>query len=239
MTQTTDHPGTKAEARHSTQSDPLVQALVHLCRVQGVSTSVAQLTDGLPRPDKAMMTADLAPLALRRANMSCRITRESLDTLPEHSFPVLLFLKDQRCVILESLSATEAQILLPEAGGGRANWSRDDLNALHDGRSLISKPLDIVSKRLDEKKSDRHHWILGPVLKNWWIYRDVMLASFAANLLAIATALFSMQVYDRVVPNNAFEHTLDSCQRCWHRHCAGTGAAADAGIAGGCVGPGS
>nr|WP_319248834.1 type I secretion system permease/ATPase [uncultured Celeribacter sp.] len=205
MTQTTDHPGTKAEARHSTQSDPLVQALVHLCRVQGVSTSVAQLTDGLPRPDKAMMTADLAPLALRRANMSCRITRESLDTLPEHSFPVLLFLKDQRCVILESLSATEAQILLPEAGGGRANWSRDDLNALHDGRSLISKPLDIVSKRLDEKKSDRHHWILGPVLKNWWIYRDVMLASFAANLLAIATALFSMQVYDRVVPNNAFD----------------------------------
>nr|WP_321506724.1 type I secretion system permease/ATPase [uncultured Celeribacter sp.] len=205
MTQTTDHPGTKAEARHSTQSDPLVQALVHLCRVQGVSTSVAQLTDGLPRPDKAMMTADLAPLALRRANMSCRITRESLDTLPEHSFPVLLFLKDQRCVILESLSATEAQILLPEAGGGRASWSRDDLKALHDGRSLISKPLDIVSKRLDEKKSDRHHWILGPVLKNWWIYRDVMLASFAANLLAIATALFSMQVYDRVVPNNAFD----------------------------------
>ena len=185
--------------------DPLVLGLVELCRIQGVSTSVAQLTDGLPREAGAAVGADLAPLALRRANMSCRISREPLASFPEHSLPALLFLKDGGTIVLESLNRAQGVVILPEAAGGRAVWSRAQIEKLHDGRILISKPIDVVADRLDEPRSDRRHWILGPVLGNWAVYRDVMLASFAANILAVATALFSMQVYDRVVPNNAFD----------------------------------
>jgi ATP-binding cassette subfamily C protein LapB len=186
-------------------SDPLVAGLVELCRVQGISTNATQLTDGLPRAANTALTADLAPLALRRANMSCRISTEPLASFPEHSLPALLFLRDGGCAILEELTATTAKMILPAAGGGRAIWTRDDLAARHDGRLIVSKPIDIVTDRLDEPSRDRRHWILGPVLSNWTIYRDVILASFAANLLAVVTALFSMQVYDRVVPNNAFD----------------------------------
>ncbi|ATG46185.1 type I secretion system permease/ATPase [Celeribacter ethanolicus] len=186
-------------------SDPLVLGLIELCRVQGVSTSLAQLTDGLPAKAGERMSPDLAPSALRRANMSCRISHESLSAFPTHSLPVLLFLKEGHIVVLEALSDTEAKVILPEAGGGRAIWDRATLEERFDGRILISKPLDIVSNRLDQKKKDGRHWIFGPVMENWWVYRDVMLASLAANILAIATALFSMQVYDRVVPNNAFD----------------------------------
>ena len=185
--------------------DRLVQGLVELCRVQGVSTSAAQLSDGLPREEDGSLSVELAPLALRRANMSCRISQEPLASLPEASLPVLVFLRDGRCVVLEELAGEEARLVLPETGGGRSVWTRSELAAMADGRILVSRPIDIVSKRLDEPKQDRRHWILGPVLDNWWIYRDVVLASFAANLLAVATALFSMQVYDRVVPNNAFD----------------------------------
>ena len=129
-------------------------------------------------------------MALRRANMSCRISREALDTLPEHSFPVLLFLKDGRTLILEEMSGHRAKVVLPESGGGRAVWTLEELERLYDGKLLISKPLDIVSDRLDGKKAGRGHWLLGPLWENWWIYSDVMIASFAANLLAVATALF-------------------------------------------------
>ncbi|WP_010141900.1 type I secretion system permease/ATPase [Oceanicola sp. S124] len=187
------------------QRDLLVQGLVDLCRVQGVSTSAAQLTDGLPRDGDGVLPVDLVPLALRRANMSCRISREPLANLPESSLPVLLFLKNGRFVVLEDLDAEEARVCPSDAGGGRSVWNRSELEAQHDGTILVAKPIDIVSKRLAEDRPDRRHWILGPVLDNWWIYRDVVLASFAANLLAVATALFSMQVYDRVVPNNAFD----------------------------------
>ncbi|WP_417257116.1 type I secretion system permease/ATPase [Celeribacter halophilus] len=185
--------------------DPLVLGLLELCRLQGVSTSVTQLTEGLPREDGTNLTPDMAPLALRRANMSCRISREPLRAIPTHSFPVLLFLKDGRTVILEELTGDRATVVLPDSGGGKAIWTFEELDRLHDGKVLISKPIDIVSDRLDGKKEGHGHWLLGPLWENWWIYRDVMIASFAANLLAVVTALFSMQVYDRVVPNNAID----------------------------------
>ncbi|MHA3980606.1 type I secretion system permease/ATPase [Halovulum sp. GXIMD14794] len=186
-------------------SDPLILGLVELCRVQGVSTSPVQLTDGLPRAVGEAMTADLATLALRRANMSCRISREPLANIPEHSLPALLFLKDGGTVVLEKINHRQGVVILPAAGGGRALWSREQIDRVHDGRVLVSRPIDIVGDKLDTPRESRGHWILGPVLGNWSIYRDVMLASFAANILAVATALFSMQVYDRVVPNNAFD----------------------------------
>ncbi len=188
-----------------TNSESLIEGLVELCRVQGVTTSAAQLTDGLPKSNGPGLDVEFAALALRRANMSCRISKETLSNLPTHSLPVLVMLKSGQTVVLEKLSDTKATVILPEAGGGRAIWKRRDLETAHDGRILISKPIDIVTDRLDEPNKDRGHWILGPVLGNLRIYRDVVLASFAANILAVATALFSMQVYDRVVPSNAFD----------------------------------
>lgn len=186
-------------------NDPLVAGLVELCRVHGVSATPERLTDGLPRAQGAALTAELAPLALRRANMSCRVSNMPLSQIPRHSFPVLLFLQGGGTVVLERIDEGGAVLILPEAGGGQAVWPMEELAALHDGRTLISKPIDIVTDRLAEPNPDGRHWIFGPVLDNWRIYRDVILASFIANLLAVATSLFSMQVYDRVVPNQAYD----------------------------------
>lgn len=188
-----------------THSDPLANGLVELCRAQGIATSVVRLTDGLPVTPGAPMPVEMASQALRRINMSCRICRDPLSSFPAHSLPILLFLKDDRTLVLEKIDEQHATVIVPEAGGGRAIWSREELDAQHSGRILVSKPIDIVSDRLHERDSHSQHWIIGPILRNWWIYRDVILASLAANLLAVATALFSMQVYDRVVPSNAFD----------------------------------
>ncbi|MEH6775045.1 MAG: type I secretion system permease/ATPase [Cereibacter changlensis] len=179
--------------------------LVELCRVHGIAASAERLTDGLPRGQDEPLQPGHAALALRRVYMSCRLSTEPLRSFPEYSLPTLLFLRDGSTVVLEALSDERASMILPATGGGRATWSRAELAARHDGRILVSKPIDIVSDRLERSDKERRHWIIGPVLDNWAIYRDVMIASFVANLLAIATALFSMQVYDRVVPNQAFD----------------------------------
>src|SRR5690606_22561608 len=49
------------------------------------------------------------------------------------------------------------------------------------------------------------HWFWGVIAENRALYRDVLIAALLINLFALAMPLFVMNVYDRVVPNNAIE----------------------------------
>lgn len=51
-------------------------------------------------------------------------------------------------------------------------------------------------------------WLAGPLRKNRAIYLKVGLAAAVINLFALVTSLFSMTVYDRVVPNNATDSLI-------------------------------
>src|SRR5438477_5245467 len=49
----------------------------------------------------------------------------------------------------------------------------------------------------------RNHWFWSVVKVHWRSYGHIALAAFLINMLALATPLFTMSVYDRVVPNGA------------------------------------
>ena len=53
--------------------------------------------------------------------------------------------------------------------------------------------------------TNRDHWFFGPVLGCKAIYLQVMWASVLINVFALASSVYIMTVYDRVVPNNAIE----------------------------------
>ncbi|HUG24401.1 type I secretion system permease/ATPase, partial [Piscinibacter sp.] len=48
-------------------------------------------------------------------------------------------------------------------------------------------------------------WFWSAILAQRFVYRDVMWAALLVNLFALAFPIFSMNIYDRVVPNNAVE----------------------------------
>mgnify|MGYP000509977545 CR=1 FL=1 len=47
-------------------------------------------------------------------------------------------------------------------------------------------------------------WLVEPMLRNKGTYLKVALAAAMINIFGLITSLFTMTVYDRVVPNNAF-----------------------------------
>ena len=58
---------------------------------------------------------------------------------------------------------------------------------------------------LTSPQTDRGHWFFGPVLSCKAVYLQVMWASVLINVFALASSVYIMTVYDRVVPNNAIE----------------------------------
>lgn len=53
-------------------------------------------------------------------------------------------------------------------------------------------------------KTDRKlHWFWGQFLKYRTILGDIVMGSLVANMLAVSVALFSLQVYDRVIPHQS------------------------------------
>ena len=47
------------------------------------------------------------------------------------------------------------------------------------------------------------HWFFGPVLSCRSVYVQVIFGSVLINVFALASSLYIMTIYDRVVPNNA------------------------------------
>ena len=69
---------------------------------------------------------------------------------------------------------------------------------------ILRPETSIPDARIDEYiKPYEANWFWSIVLRDWKRYVDIMFASLIANVLALATIIFSMQVYDRVVPSQS------------------------------------
>ncbi|HND23013.1 MAG TPA: type I secretion system permease/ATPase, partial [Rhodocyclaceae bacterium] len=191
---------------HATHDDPLLDALVLLTRIHGNPFTPEALSAGLPLVDHRL-TPSLLPRAAARAQLTARIVRKPLAEITPNFLPALLLLHDRRaCLLLERLPDGACRVRFPEAGESVDVLSADELAARYTGLVCFVRPRFRFEARAPEIRSLRgQHWFWGTVLDNWRLYRDTLLAALVINLFALAIPLFSMTVYDRVVPNRAVE----------------------------------
>ena len=184
--------------------DPLLSCLLTLTRHYANPISPAALTSGLPLED-GNLTPGLFVRAAARAGLSSRLVRRSLDGLSKMVLPAILLLKDRRaCVVTGRPGDDTFEVIVPEAGDGVAKIGRAELAEDYEGYALFVRPEYRFDGRTDHlTKAKRGSWFWGTVSQFWPTYAEVVLAAFLINLLALASPLFVMNVYDRVVPNQA------------------------------------
>jgi ATP-binding cassette subfamily C protein LapB len=185
--------------------DPLLACLVELTRLHGRPSTRAALSAGLPL-EGGCLTPSLFARAASRAGLSSRIVRRALDGIDSVLLPVILLLKgDQACVLLGWNEAGDtAQLLFPETGQGEITLARAELAERYMGIALFARPRFAFDARTPEVgKVVQRHWFWGALLEQRAVYRDVIGAALLINVFALVMPLFSMNVYDRVVPNNA------------------------------------
>jgi ATP-binding cassette subfamily C protein LapB len=185
--------------------DPLLDCLIEVCRLHGIAASRASLSAGLPL-DQGVLPLTLLERAASRAGLAVKLQRTSLSEIDPATLPAILLLKDNQACVLLGIAAGQARVLLPQTGQGSVSLSLADLNQRHSGVVVSARPHFRFDERTPEVRKTRSgHWFWGPVLAQRFVYRDVLWAALLVNIFALAFPLFSMNVYDRVVPNHAVE----------------------------------
>ena len=186
--------------------DALLECLLVVARAHGCVLTRDAATAGLPLNDHRL-TPSLFERAAQRAGLASRIARRPLARLNPDLFPVVLVLEEeQACVLLGWDDNGDARVITPDLGDAEVCIARAELEARYAGFALLARPKFRFDARTPEVGDVAHrHWFWGAINDNRPLYRDVLLAALMINLFAVALPMFTMNVYDRVVPNNAIE----------------------------------
>jgi ATP-binding cassette subfamily C protein LapB len=193
--------------RQPEQPDDLLLCLQIVARAHGEAASRDALMSGLPA-EGARLSPALFARAAKRAHLSSRVVSCTLDSLNTSLFPVILLLNNERACVLLGFSddTTQAQIVYPELADAPVWRPLDELARDYSGDAIYARPMLRYDARTPTVRPGRHdHWFWGVIAESRPIYQDVLLAAFLANLFALGMPLFTMNVYDRVVPNQAIE----------------------------------
>lgn len=190
---------------HACETDSLLECLLVVIQAHGGSLSRESAINGLPLV-KNRLTPSLFRRAAKRAGFTSNLVRKQLANLNTALFPAVLLLENEEaCVLLGwADDGQTARVVFPELGESEVALEKEKLAERYSGLAIFARPEFRFDARTPEVGKVRHrHWFWGTLADNAPLYRDVMLAAFMINLFAIAMPLFTMNVYDRVVPNNA------------------------------------
>lgn len=198
--------GPVATAPADPRQDPLAASLIYLAAYHGRAVSREALLGGLPIIDGRLSVA-LYDRAARRAGLETEPTRRALIDIPALVLPTVLIMKNGTALILLAIDRDNntVKILDPTMTPQAPQEARiDALSADYTGYAfLVRAAIEADARAVAAGDLPRSHWFWSVVKVHWRSYGHIALAALLTNMLALATPLFTMSVYDRVVPNGA------------------------------------
>ncbi len=196
--------------------DPLLQCLVLFTQIFHKPFTAEALMAGLPtapwggalRLFSLKSSKSLFARAASRAGLKSTLVNRKLSDISPLQLPMILLLENSQACILDSFSPDRkmCKIILPADEAIEESVPFEMLNSEYTGYAfLIKKPFvynehDTLTLNIKHK-----HWFWDTLKLSKNIYRDVIYATVLVNLFVLASPLFTMSVYDRVIPNNATE----------------------------------
>ncbi|WP_024931044.1 type I secretion system permease/ATPase [Methylophilus sp. OH31] len=192
---------------NQTAKDALLECLLYICRHNRLATTRDALTSGLPL-EGGKLNPELFKRSAERLRLEVVVKQGAIATLLQPQADVTLLLNNHRACQLIKIDESQhfAQVVFPDLSPDAVTMSLADLAAEYTGYALITKQTFMFDARTPEVgRVQVRHWFWGTLAENKGIYRDVMVAALLINIFALAMPLFTMNVYDRVVPNKAVE----------------------------------
>lgn len=185
------------------QDDALLDSLLAVCSHYGKAATRVSLTAGLPLKNN-QLTLDVFPRAAARAGLRVRMLKRELKDITALSLPAVLVLENHRTAVLFSWNEQgQARVQTGEVGGGEILVDPAALAKEYSGTALFIQPIHQSERTKSSLLPRTRTWFRDTLKLSRFLYVDAIVASFLINLIALCTPLFVMNVYDRVVPNQA------------------------------------
>jgi ATP-binding cassette subfamily C protein LapB len=191
-----DRPSTP---RHSNRALARAQLASVYAGLIGHDLAVADLVESL-QPDPTTGALGLADLSAALGACGLTATLERIRTLNERHLPALAEMTSGQIVLVLSRDDACVQIYDTTCPDMRAEVPASDFAQVFTGRILRAKTTLAELEKRHEVSAHKRHWFWSELQHYRRQMLEVAAASLVANLLAVSVSLFSMQVYDRVIP---------------------------------------
>jgi len=198
-------------------TDPLMQCLVVLTKLNNKPASAEALAYGLPfdpSDEKQRLFSVDKPKAnfsraAAKAGFKSQLQKRNLQDIPSIVLPAILVLKDDNACVLLALDEDNgvAQIIAPTVDENPMEIDLAKLGEEYLGYVFFLKRRyeGFGENKLVDAVAKKGHWFFGTLMMFKGLYSRVLLVTFLVNLFVVAGPLFTMNVYDRIIPHNAID----------------------------------
>lgn len=182
--------------------DPLQDCVKTVLKFYGVSVDLDGILHDIGREPGSLREDDLKDIA-DRMGLEYERSNTTLDSLEDILMPVIMPLKDGTFRVCFPAKSHDGAIYNPADHDAKEHLS--DFIDLYDGRIYVLT-VDETKTQLETDHMKRGHtldWFWEPIVSYWPRYAEIIICSFFINLFVIALPLYTLNVYDRVVPNFA------------------------------------
>jgi len=196
--------------------DALLDCLVLFTKLYHKPFSADAITAGLPiapgveSPELFSINnaKGLFSRAAERAGLKSSLIRRPLSQISPLQLPMIVLLSNQSACILDTFNEdnTQVKIIMPAEEAIEQWVDIEDLEDEYIGFGfMLKKAFEYSDDNSRTLHLQQKHWFWSTIKLSIPVYKDVIIASLLINLFVLASPLFTMNVYDRVVPNNAIE----------------------------------
>lgn len=169
----------------------------------GIRKSRASIRNAVEMPHTSFQ-AQQAVSALSNIGFKASFGNLSIKRMTPELLPLIAFFNDGTAVIIKEMKSETELIIIRTLEKSKAETCTiTKFEKDFSGYVILGKELN---KRERDERSG--HWFFSAFRKSKWLYVQVMIAAMVSNFLSLSTALFTMTVYDRIIPNGAFESLI-------------------------------
>jgi ATP-binding cassette subfamily C protein LapB len=188
------------------QKDDFKSCFAAVAAYLGRPSAETVLFSGVPISNDGVEIDDIRNLAERIGLEIARFDNRDF-WRGRFDLPAIVFRADRPPIaLLSETPGVDGYVTAPQ-DDGRTSISRTGLlgSQITAGFSFsISYANSMESMNVGlAQKIERRHWLTGTLSQFWRSYYRVALAAIFINLIAIASPIFTMNVYDRILPNKA------------------------------------